>query len=178
MRTLRPFLLATAITLGFSTAQAGGVLKGLEMDVMEPGETSAQAISRIALPKAGNLGDENPDYAGVLSEQALVGGGDARDAMAGEIGNGAAESPSPGDGPTAGIDVGEPVPGGDDAIVIDDGGIVEPAPGDDTIVIDDVIEGPVEDSREGTPGEAVEPGEVSILPLESPPMDGAAGIEN
>ena len=192
MRTLKPFLLATGAALGLSTAQAGGVLQGLEMDVMDPGETSAQAISRIALPKAGNLADENPDYAGVLSEQALVGGGEGRDAMAGEFGNQSMpDELPPTDGPTSGIDVGEPAPGDldgvgvDDGIVIDDGGIIgeepsgggiEPAPGD-TIVIDDIIEGPVEDGRESTPIGEIGGTEFSILPLEVP-VSGDVNVEN
>lgn len=182
MRTLKPLLLAAGAALGLSSAQAGGVLQGLEMDVMDPGETSAQAISRIALPKTGNLAYENPDYAGVLSEQALVGGGEGRDAMAGEFGNqGMPDGPAPTDEPSAGIDVGEPVPGVidggvDDGIVIDDGGIIgeepsgggiEPAPGD-TIVIDDIIEGPVEDGRDSTPIGEIGGTEFSIMPLEVP----------
>jgi hypothetical protein len=178
MRILKPLLLAAGAVLGLSSAQAGGVLQGLEMDVMDPGETSAQAISRIALPKTGNLADENPDYAGVLSEQALVGGGAGRDATPGEFGNeDMPDGPVPTDGPSAGIDVGESVPGGigggDDGIVIDDGGIIgeeppgggiEPVPGD-TIVIDDIIEGPVEDARDNTP---IGGTGISIMPLEVP----------
>lgn len=191
MRTLTSLIVATGAALGLSTAQAGGVLQGMEMDVMDPGETSAQAISRIALPKAGNLADENPDYAGVLSEQSLVGGG-ARDATAGEFGNeGIPTGPEPSEGPTNGIDVDEPVPGGvdgsDGGIVIDDGGIiveeptdggsVDPAPGDG-IVIDDIVEGPVEDARDGSPIGALDGGDLSTMPIDVSPGDSDLTVEN
>jgi hypothetical protein len=192
MRKRKLFVLFTGITLGVATAQAGSVLQGLEMDVMEAGETASQATSRIALPRAGAVGDDgSPDYAGLATEQALIGGERGGEAAAVDYDtNGAAGAPDPGE-PVSGIDVGEPGPGELDGGAtgeeptdpgwVDggpmggeppDSGWVEPEPGDE-VVIDEPIEEPVEDPVDGTPiGDirdgSEDGGEFATMPLEVP----------
>ena len=53
MRKVNLLLLVVGVSLGISAGHAGGVLQGLEMDVMDAGETASQATSRIKLPRAG-----------------------------------------------------------------------------------------------------------------------------
>lgn len=52
MRKLRRAVLAAALTL--PAAWAGDRLKGLEMDVMLPGETPLEAVAAISLPMPAN----------------------------------------------------------------------------------------------------------------------------
>ena len=181
MRKANVFLLVTGVLLGVSAGHAGGVLQGLEMDVMDAGETASQATSRISLPRAGTGADDgSPDYAGLVSEQALIGAGERGEAAAVDYGNdGGAAAPEPTDGPVSGIDVGEPGPGETDAGgasdwggVDGDGGAVGPEPGDTGVI--DGVEEPIDGTPIGVIDNSpvddglVDDGTVSILPVEEP----------
>jgi hypothetical protein len=167
MKKATLYLLLAGAGLGLSTGHAG-VLQGLEMDVMDADETAAQATSRIALPQAGAVVEEgSPDYAGLVTDQALV-GGERGEAAAVDYGNDGAPA-APTDDPGRGIDVGEP--GVIDPGSLDDGGVsgeeppdigvIDPDPG---IGVDEPIEEPVGDPVDGTPvgdasdGNGSEPG--------------------
>jgi hypothetical protein len=166
MRSGNLHLLVACAALGVSSARAEGLLQGLEMDVMDAGETAAQATSRIALPRAGNVADENsPDYANLATEQALIGGERAGEAAAVDDRSTAGPAaPEPVDGASGGLDAGEPgTPGAGDGIDGQepvDPGVIEPEPGN-LGGIDDAIEQPI-----GRPGEdprgAVIDGDVSV----------------
>lgn len=168
-------LLSALLALVLSQAQAGSVLQGLEMDVMEAGETASQATSRIALPRAGVSTEESsPDYAGLLTEQTLIGGERSGEAAAVDDGRDAA--PGSTDGPVSGVDVGEPVPGGIDSGEDPpdggaggeqpaDGGGVEPLPGDGSIS---------EEPVEGTLGDPVDTAPIGDLSEAQPGTDPGA----
>lgn len=92
--------LACALLLGAADAvHAESTLQGLEMDVMEPGESAAHATARIVLPRPRNGIERSADYPGLDTEQRVqLGAPDAGDRMGitgGEVG---APSSGPADG--------------------------------------------------------------------------------
>jgi hypothetical protein len=170
MRSVKLHLLVACAALGLSNARAEGLLQGLEMDVMDAGETAAQATSRIALPQAGNVADESsPDYANLATDQALLGGERAGEAAAVDDRSTAGPAaPEPVDGASGGIDVGEPgttdAGGGIDGNMGEepvDSGVIEPEPGD-IGVIDDAVEEPVGEPVGEDPSGGVIDGDVSV----------------
>jgi hypothetical protein len=61
-------LLALALAAGSAHAE---VLQGLEMDVMEPGESAVQATSRIVLPRPRGGIERSAEYPGLDTEQRI-----------------------------------------------------------------------------------------------------------
>lgn len=65
---MRRTALATVLLAAAAAVQAENSLQGLEMDVMEPGESAAQATARIVLPRPAGLDGE---YSGLDAEPRL-----------------------------------------------------------------------------------------------------------
>jgi hypothetical protein len=155
MRKL-PLLALIAGFSGLPAAHAEGSLQGLEMDVMDAGESPSAATARIALPGARDaVGEGVPDDAGIVSDQSRQGGTAAVEsvdhAAQDALGAAARDAVEPAQGP----DVGEPTPS-------DGGGIVGEEPIDPGVI-------------DGSPGDVgvIEPGgTVDGVPVDEPPGDG------
>src|SRR4030095_12114311 len=76
------YLLIVSCTLGWSVARADGGLQGLEMDVMDAGESPAQATARIELPGASTPTEEDRADGGDLAIEHSQPGSNARAAAA------------------------------------------------------------------------------------------------
>lgn len=103
---IRRTVLASVLLAAVATVQAENSLQGLEMDVMEPGESAAQATARIVLPRPAGL---DGDYTGLDAEPRLrdAAGVSGQDGLLGVTG-------IPGDAAEADDAVGRGVdPGGD-----------------------------------------------------------------
>jgi hypothetical protein len=160
MRRVNLYLLVAGAALGLSTAHAEGVLQGLQMDVMDPDETAAEATARIALPRPGSaIDDASPDYTSRVTEQAMAGSNGSETPALDNENDGAPASPESADDPGSGIDVGEPgvIDAGDGV----DGGVIEPEPGEtiDVDPIEEPIEDPVDEIPIGDITDGVDGGE-------------------
>ena len=98
-------------------ARAENTLRGLEMDVMEPGESAAQATSRIVLPPPLAA----PEHEGVLDPEQRV---RVDGVVAPEMDSLSDVMVDPALGPADGVpvDPGEGLPGGDTSVASPDPG--------------------------------------------------------
>jgi hypothetical protein len=120
-RSLLRVLLALLVCAA-AGARAENTLRGLEMDVMEPGESAAHATSRIVLPPPVAAPESE---AGLDPEQRLRVGGPVER----ELGNLSSGDPALGPGVDKPVDPGEGIPGGDDNTAITDPGTITSDPG-------------------------------------------------
>jgi hypothetical protein len=103
---IRRALLLASLLATVATVHAENSLQGLEMDVMEPGESAAHATARIVLPRPAGL---DGDYTGLDAEPRLRDAGESpgRDGFLGITG-------APGDAAPVDNEVGRVAdPGGD-----------------------------------------------------------------
>ena len=96
-------MLFVGALLAQGAVHADSALQGLEMDVMDPGESAAHATARIALPRPQAAIERSAEYPGIDVEQRLRPGAPASGDAPGIIGIESSELVTP-SGPVAGPD--------------------------------------------------------------------------
>jgi len=161
-------LLLLASTFVLSSAHADGGLQGLEMDVMDAGESPAQATARIALPGAGaSVDDGKPDSGELITGGTRGGayGGEAAALDTAEPTGPASRAESVGE---AGAETSDSIDLGAPDVSDGGGGAVDGNPG--TIGIIEPGEVPIDDTPVGEPPVGEPP--VGEIPIGELPGDG------